>query len=232
MQKIVSLILFVSLCAFGSFAQQKPISKQFLLGRYNYRSDTSFVKVPGMYTDKTVYLKKETFKAFVKMRAAALKEGVTLTIISGTRSFYDQSNKWESKWDNRDFTTYTRKNKVVKMLKWWSMPGTSRHHWGTDVDLTNLNLSFYSSPKGKKMYAWMQANAAKYGFYQPFNANRPSGYQEEKWHWSYVPLARVYLSAYVKQISYADITGVKGAEVAGDIDIIKNWVLAVNTQCK
>ena len=232
MQKIVSLILFVAVCQLNTHCQQKTISKEFLLGRYNYRQDTSFTRVPASWSDKTVYLKKGTYNAFAKMRAAALKDGVTLTILSGTRSFYDQSNKWEDKWYKPEFATYTKKNKVIHMLRWWSMPGTSRHHWGTDVDLTNMELSFYGSAKGKKMYAWMQANAAKYGFHQPFNANRPSGYQEEKWHWSYVPLSKVYLSEYVRRITYADITGVKGAEVATDIDIIKNWVLAVNTECK
>ena len=65
------------------------------------------------------------------------------------------------------------------------MPGTSRHHWGTDIDMTDMSVAFYNTRKGKKMYDWMSKNAAKFGFYQPFNANRKDGYQEEKWHWSY-----------------------------------------------
>ncbi len=112
------------------------------------------------------------------------------------------------------------------------MPGTSRHHWGTDIDMTNMNLSFYKSAAGKKMFNWLTKNAAKFGFYQPFNAGRSTGYQEEKWHWSYVPLSKIYLQEYIKQVSYADIFGFDGSHTAKELGIIQNWVLGINPVCK
>jgi len=50
------------------------------------------------------------------------------------------------------------------------MPGTSRHHWGTDVDLFSLDNKFFESGDGKIWYSWMVQNAAKYGFCQPYTA--------------------------------------------------------------
>ncbi len=209
------------------------VSKSFLMGKYDYRHDTSFVKVPAAYSKNTVYLQRRTYEAFDRMREAAAKDGVKLVILSGTRSFYDQACKWEGKWKSPKFSGIAEPHeKVTQLLRWWSMPGTSRHHWGTDVDLTNLNISWYTTPAGKKMYEWMQKNAFKYGFVQPFTANRSTGYQEEKWHWSYVPLAKTYLDAYVRNITYADLTGCKGTSVAKDLRIIERWVQGINPECK
>ena len=38
------------------------------------------------------------------------------------------------------------------------MPSTSRHHWGTDLDLNNLNNSYFTSGKGKKIYKGSEKN--------------------------------------------------------------------------
>lgn len=112
------------------------------------------------------------------------------------------------------------------------MPGTSRHHWGTDIDFTNMTIAYFKTPAGKKMYNWLSKNAAKYGFCQPFNANRSGGYREEKWHWSYLPLSKLYVTEYIKQVTYADICGYDGCHAAKELGVFKNWVLAVNPVCK
>jgi D-alanyl-D-alanine carboxypeptidase len=221
--------ILVQLCINSSYGQRKD----FLMGRYDYTRDTSLIKVPTQFARNNVYVKKETYRAFIKMRTAALRAGIDLQIISGTRSFNDQCSKWESKWAASEFANVKApQQKVVQLLRWWSMPGTSRHHWGTDLDLNNMKPAYYNTPAGKKLYNWLVNNAPTFGFEQPFNANRPSGYQEEKWHWSYVPLSKNYLKAYVKQITYADINGFKGAQSAKEIEVILNWVLGVNPRCK
>lgn len=226
--KLLLVLLFFQ-CAISVYGQ----SKDFLTGKYNYTKDTSFIKVSTQFARNNVFLKKEVYSAFLKMRQLALQSGINLTIISGTRSFSDQRSKWESKWYANEFANLKQnKQKTIKLLRWWSMPSTSRHHWGTDIDLNNMNVAYYQTIEGKKLYNWLVNNAPKYGFQQPFNANRRSGYQEEKWHWSYVPLSINYLKAYVKLIGYADIYGFKGFETAKDLDLIRNWVLAVNPLCK
>ncbi|KQC02206.1 M15 family metallopeptidase [Pedobacter sp. Hv1] len=233
--KTIQLITLFGLCLAFQFCSNAAYSqsKDFLMGKYDYTKDTSFVKVPTQFARSNVYLKKETYQAFLRMRAAAFQSGIDLNIISGTRSFNDQRSKWESKWFASEFAPIKdSQQKVLKLLRWWSMPGTSRHHWGTDLDLNNMKPAYYQTTAGKKLYNWLLNNAPKFGFQQPFCANRTSGYQEEKWHWSYVPLSRNYLKAYIKQVSYADINGFKGAQNAKDLALISNWVLGVNPRCK
>ena len=95
-----------------------------------------------------------------------------------------------------------------------------------------MNLTYYKGDAGKRMFAWLSKNAAKFGFYQPFCCNRKTGYQEERWHWSYLPLSKLYLHEYIKQVTYADIVGFNGSKSAEQLGIIKNWVLGINPECK
>jgi len=218
---------------FENASGQPKVTKAFLTGHFDYSKDTAFVKVDGKYSERVIYLQKTVYKAYIKMHAAALKDGINLNIISGTRSFTDQCCKWGSEWNSPKFLNLTNVNERAEtLLRWWSMPGTSRHHWGTDIDFSNMTVAYFKTSAGKKMYAWLITNACKYGFYQPFNAGRATGYQEEKWHWSYMPLSKIYLREYVRQVAYADINGFTGCSAAKQIDVIKNRVLAVNTQCK
>ncbi len=50
------------------------------------------------------------------------------------------------------------------------MPGTSRHHWGTEIDLNALNNKWFENGKGLKVYQLAYKNAAQYGFHQPYTA--------------------------------------------------------------
>lgn len=60
-----------------------------------------------------------------------------------------------------------------------AVPGTSNHGWGTAVDLCGGIQDF-----GTPTYAWMQANAPLYGFFNPSWAQQ-SGSRPEAWHWEY-----------------------------------------------
>ena len=52
------------------------------------------------------------------------------------------------------------------ILLYSSMPTTSRHHWGTDMDINSLENSYFASGQGLKEYTWLKKNAAKFGFCQ------------------------------------------------------------------
>ena len=110
-------------------------------------------------------------------------------------------------------------------------PATSRHHWGTDMDLINLTNEYFDAGEGEKAYKWLVAHAAGYGFCQPYTAGRPAGYQEERWHWSYLPLAQP-LTAFARQHLKDDmIGGFAGSETAKAISIVDNYVLGINQAC-
>ena len=77
--------------------------RQHLLGKFDYTNDKDFVQLDSIYTDdrKDFYLRKETYEAYKKMFAAALKDSVKLIIISAERSFEDQKTIWENKWNGK-----------------------------------------------------------------------------------------------------------------------------------
>lgn len=215
-----------------------------LLGRIDQSKDPRFIKIEDQYTNKkNVYLRKEAYQAFLEMRDAAAKEGIPLLIVSATRNFNYQKRIWENKWkgnwqvEGKNLATSIKDplKRALTILRFSSMPGTSRHHWGTDIDLNSLSNTHFSSGKGKKMYEWMQAHAAEFGFCQTYTEKgeaRPHGYQEEKWHWSFSPLSTQYLKAYQKLITANKITDFVGSETAAEIEVIEKYVGGINPACK
>ncbi|MDA7705962.1 M15 family metallopeptidase [Flavobacteriaceae bacterium] len=204
--------------------------KDFVLGKFNYKTDTTFIKISSKHSSKPIYLKKEVYSAFKKMFADAQKEGITLIVVSGTRSFYEQKSIWERKWDK--YKNLNPIDRTKKILEYSSMPTTSRHHWGTDLDLINLNNAYFESGKGKKEYEWLVKNANDFGFFQVYTSKESgrTGYNSEKWHWSYLPLASNYLHYYNETISYRDIDGFKGSEFAKKVKIIANYVNGISSE--
>jgi len=164
------------------------------------------------------------------MYEAAEKDGIHLKIVSGTRSFYQQKMIWERKW--KKYAALSPLKRAKKILEFSSMPSTSRHHWGTDIDLNNLNNSYFIKGKGKNEYKWLQSNAAKYGFYQVYTSknNGRKGYNTEKWHWTYLALSCKYLDYYNRNVRYADIKGFKGASLAREIGVIENYVNGISPE--
>jgi len=210
---------------------QEP-ALNFLLGKFDPAKHPDFVAIAPPYANRAgLFLQREAYAAFKKMANAARQEGVTLTIISATRTFNHQKNIWEKKWINLLTQVKEPKDRALKILEYSAMPGASRHHWGTDIDLNDLNnASFEAGGPHARMYAWMQKNAATYGFCQPYTAKndqRPTGYNEEKWHWSYQPIAGRLLKQYESQVTENMISGFHGAENARAIGIVQNYVLGV-----
>ncbi|MFM7430008.1 MAG: M15 family metallopeptidase [Flammeovirgaceae bacterium] len=217
-------------------ANGQTVDKKYLLGQFDETKDSRFVKIDSQYARGSAvgkFLRKESYEAFVKMANAAKKEDVILFIISATRNFTSQKSIWENKWngktpvEGKNLTTISDLPERAKMiLLYSSMPTTSRHHWGTDMDLNSLDNSYFASGEGLKIYQWLQIHAAEFDFCQPYTskATGRSGYEEEKWHWSYLPLSKELLKEYKKQIRYADISGFKGSEVAKKLKVIDSYV--------
>jgi zinc D-Ala-D-Ala carboxypeptidase len=243
-RSIVNCFLSIVNCLFflvspSSFAQA---DKKYLLGKFDESKDARFVKLDDAHAKGSAlgkYLRKETYEAFVKMAMAARQEGVNLFIISATRNFEAQKGIWENKWEGRtlvqgkNLTTVSNLQERAKLiLLYSSMPSTSRHHWGTDMDLNSLENSYFASGEGLKIYQWLTTHAANFGFCQPYTSKTSgrTGYEEEKWHWSYLPLSKTLLDDYEKTINYSDIKGFKGSEVAKSIKAIENYVQGIG--CK
>ncbi len=220
------------------------VTVEYLTGRFDPAKDARFVRIRSEHGNgEIMYMRREAYEAFGKMFEAAKKEGVALKIVSATRPFDRQRLIWEEKWNGKravdgEFFKGPAKDSVErakKIMRWSSMPGTSRHHWGTDIDLNQVNNAYFAQGPGKKMYDWLVANAGSYGFCQVYSEmgnSRPHGYQEEKWHWSYLPIAAHLTECYRELIGNADIKGFIGAETAPKIQAVEHYVLGINPECK
>jgi zinc D-Ala-D-Ala carboxypeptidase len=218
--------------------------KNLLLGLLTRaETDSVMVSVNRKHANREgMLMHKSAYESFVKMHARASLDGISLVIVSAFRDFDHQKRIWENKWTGRQPLSGNinatqiadLQMRATEILRYSSMPGTSRHHWGTDIDINSLNNNYFNSGKGKKEYEWLQANAAKFGFHQPYTSREKrgnKGYEEEKWHWSYMPVAIGYTEAYKQLVSLDDIKGFAGSEVSRKLDIIANYVLAIDPQC-
>ncbi len=206
-----------------------------LLGKFEPSKHPDFVRIDKQYTEKpNIYMRKEAYQAWIQMHADASKAGIPLTIISATRNFDYQKSIWERKWNSGSYKGKNDFETAQNILKYSSMPGTSRHHWGTDVDFNSLTPSYFTSGIGKKVYDWLTQNAVKYGFAQTYTAKSSgrTGYEEEYWHWSYMPLSSQMLRQYNSKISYSNLTGFAGSGTAEKIRVIEDYVNGISSELK
>lgn len=221
------------------------LDMDFVMGKFDPSKRVDFTKIDIAYADKEGrYMHKAAYDSFKQMHAAAKKEGIELKIKSAARNFNYQKGIWERKWngstllEGRDnaakaFPNFTER--AIAILKYSSMPGSSRHHWGSDIDINSFTNSYFESGRGKKEFEWLEANAAKYGYCRPYTklgSDRSSGYQEEKWHWSYRPVADLCTKYAEIHLKDELISGFLGSEVATKINIKENYILGISSSCK
>ncbi len=209
----------------------QTFTSDYLMGKFDPAKHPQFVKIEHVYSDKDqIFMRKEAYEAFQKMHSAATKDGASIKIISATRNFNYQKGIWEKKWLRDKYKGWSDIDKVRDILKYSSMPGTSRHHWGTDVDFNSVEPAYFQNATGKKLYDWLVKHGAEYGFAQTYTSkeNGRAGYEEEKWHWSYMPLSSEMLKAYNEQITYSELTGFIGASAAKESDVFRLYVNGID----
>ena len=216
------------------------LTVQYVTGQFDPKLKSNFTEIDTTHADRPgLYLLSETYEAFKKMWSAAKSENVDLVIRSATRNFIAQKNIWERKWQGSTRLsdgTYASDiesldERSLKILLYSSMPGTSRHHWGTDIDMNSFNNAYFESGSGLKVYEWLTTHAKDYGFFQPYTSKESgrTGYEEEKWHWSYSPISDE-LTEYCKEnLSNKMIEGFEGSETAEEIDVLSNYVLGIDS---
>jgi len=151
-----------------------------------------------------------------QMRQAAALAGIDLVPVSGFRDFDRQLAIWNAKCRGErvlldrdgqplDALSLSAEQRVSMILHWSALPGASRHHWGTEIDVidaaalpedpSRLMVEDYADGG---IYAalnrWLDRNAAQFGFYRPYASDR-GGVQPEPWHLSYAPVSGPALAA-------------------------------------
>jgi zinc D-Ala-D-Ala carboxypeptidase len=246
----IGIFCFIFSCSFAAddadiYGNINP--DDYVTGRFNPAKHELFVSLAdaGIPTNKWPHLlRREAAAALKELYAAFRKEHpkAPFWVQSSTRSFYDQKSIWDGKWNGTITVMNINLNKAMRdplkraleILKYSSMPGTSRHHWGTDFDLNVLDNRYFETGEGNVLYRWLRENAGRYGFCQPYTSGRSSGYNEEKWHWSYKPLAGVFLDRwnviYRKNPENFTRKGLfNGSAEAGKLAPV--YVNAINREC-
>ena len=173
------------------------------------------------------------------MREEAARAGFDLVPVSSFRDFDRQRAIWNAKYrgerpslDRRgrrvDITRLDAGTRVEMILLWSALPGMSRHHWGSDIDVADgkviaagyapkLEIAEYR--RGGPFAAlstWLAANMRRFGFYRPY-ARRGRGVQPEPWHLSYAPVAGPALKRMTARLLAAAIAG---AGIEGEAEIL------------
>ena len=158
----------------------------------------------------TIQLERETYNAFIKMKDAAENDGIKIKLVSGFRDFYRQQTIWNNKY--KKFTEeflLDGPSAIKEIIRFSTIPGTSRHHWGTEIDIIDKNFENEKNLLISKKYEeggifnslkkWMDKNSEKFGFYIVYDDNdkRP-GFEYEPWHYTYKPVSDSYQTEFLK----------------------------------
>ncbi|MEM6580518.1 MAG: M15 family metallopeptidase [Pseudomonadota bacterium] len=152
--------------------------------------------------------------AYSKLQQAGREAGFELTIASSFRSYDRQLAIWNGKASGARAVhdddgqpvavdALPPEEKLRAILRYSALPGSSRHHWGTDLDVYDaaavesdyrVQLSPQEVAAGgvfDAMHCWLDERMAvgeSFGFYRPYKTDR-GGVAPERWHLSYAPIA-------------------------------------------
>ena len=194
---IINLILFFFITSIIFSQNEVTKGDFFLLGKNNLKETIRSGLLP------------EAYIKFKQMQNDAKKDGIEIEIVSGYRSYQKQKNIWNYKY-NKNFKKgiFGIKN-INRIIQYSTLPGTSRHHWGTDIDVIDKRFT----PKGdllieknysengiySQLYRWMKKNSKNYGFYLVYDDSpKRKGFKFEPWHYSYKPLSVRFLKRYIE----------------------------------
>ncbi len=191
-------------------------------------------------------MRKEVYDAFMNMKAEANKSGISLKVVSSYRSFKHQNSIWERKFKSNASQGLTAENSIKKIIEYSTIPGTSRHHWGTDMDIVDANakqpksllnpINFEENACFGKFKRWMDDNASHFGFYLVYtNDSNRKGFKYEPWHYSYKTLSCEFLLEY-KKLKLKEILkkeNLMGNEYFNELFLKNYWnehILDINPQ--
>lgn len=199
----------------------------------------------------------EAVAAFQAMRDAAQAEGIDLQAASSYRDFDRQLSIWNRKWrgerpvlgrDGRplDLAALSDAQRVDAILAWSAVPGGSRHHWGSDLDVIDARAvpegyrvqlvpeEYAADGMFGRLTGWLDRNMQRYGFFRPYGTYR-GGPCAEPWHLSYAPVASEALEGLSLSVLRAAIAhaGMLGREAVLDRlpEIYTRFILAADPPC-
>lgn len=183
---------------------------------------------------------------FLSLRGDALEAGFDLRIHSGFRGFQRQLSIWNRKargalpvLDSNakplDIGQLSDRDLVFAILRWSALPGASRHHWGTDLDV----FDEAARPEGYEidlvpeevdpggmfgpLHSWLDeriSTRTSFGFFRPYDLDR-GGVAPERWHLSCGPVAAPFETLLTPELL---------GEVIGRADMELKEVVLINLE--
>lgn len=191
-------------------------------------------------------LRKTAYLAFLELSAEALKSNIRVQVVSSYRSFNHQNKIWERKYKRYQNSGMSPKASLKKIIEYSTIPGTSRHHWGTDLDIIDANVTqpkhvlnpihFETGSCFSDFKKWMDKHANNFGFFLVYTDTKTrKGFKYEPWHYSYKPLSKPYLNDFKKLNIKQILTSTKlmGHEYFSESFITNYWnehVLDINPE--
>ena len=173
---------------------------------------------------------QDVVEPFRSLKREAHTAGFDLQILSGYRSFEQQLSILIRKASGKlavldgdavslDVEALSEQELVFAILRWSALPGASRHHWGTDLDVYDAA----ATPEGYEielipeevnaggmfdpLHEWLDeriAAGSSFGFFRPYDEDR-QGVAPERWHLSYAPVATAYLEQLTTDVLRATV---------------------------
>jgi LAS superfamily LD-carboxypeptidase LdcB len=210
------------------------------------------------WRDLQCTLHPEAARAFTALAQAAREAGLRLAVASGFRDFDRQLAIWNDKYSGRrplldrsgeplDPGVMTAPEIVGAILHWSALPGASRHHWGTEIDVIDraalaegqqpqlIPAEYAAAGVFEPLDRWLSEHAESFGFFRPYDRDR-GGVQPEPWHLSYAPISGAALASLSVEVLREALQGVELAGAAAVrpqlADIHARYVRAVAAPSK
>lgn len=174
-----------------------------------YGLDTS-----GLVETEGGLLHPDAAIAFAQLQSAASAAGLDLRIASAYRSFERQLAIWNGKLNGErrvcdeqdrplEVMNLSIAERVSAVLRFTALPGSSRHHWGTDIDVFDASAVAHGYKVQLSaaevavdgcfapLHNWLDErieSGNSFGFYRPYDQDR-GGVAQERWHLSFAPVA-------------------------------------------
>jgi LAS superfamily LD-carboxypeptidase LdcB len=204
-----------------------------------------------------VSVHRDVVEPFRALRTHAASAGFDVAILSGFRGFDRQLSIWNRKVAGElpvldsnaqplDITRLSELELVFAILRWSALPGASRHHWGTDLDVydeaarpEDYEIELVPSEyDGDGLFSpfsrWLDeriAGGTSLGFFRPYDRDR-GGIAPERWHLTYAPCARAFEQALTPELLRGTIHSadmrLKNVVLANLDEIVRRFVKNTN----
>ncbi|MBC77844.1 MAG: peptidase M15 [Halobacteriovoraceae bacterium] len=168
---------------------------------------------------KDVLIAPQAKEELLRLQKAAKEANIHIEVASAYRSYDRQLAIWNAKASGKrilrdrrenvvDFESASDEEVLNAIMAWSAIPGASRHHWGTEVDIydcnvktrDNLELTVRECDRDfSSLYQWIDENLPNFSFHRPYSEDL-GGVSVEPWHLSYTPLSNQFEESYTIEV--------------------------------